>query len=263
MKYETLLYERKCAIGILTLNRPERLNAINAKMFKELEAFWLDRMHDLDTRVIILTGAGDRGFCAGADIKDMPDMFDNKLGPMNDYQIQVDGAMILLLMRQVPQPIICSVHKAAAGGGFAFALASDIRIITPEAKFCASAINIGLGSADLGSSYFLPRLIGAGRAYEFLLTGDFIYAEDALKLGLVSRVVPYEELMPAAMEFANKMVAKSPAGLRLTKEALNQNLDAAGLEQAMQLENRNQALIAHMNRLESGRATVPYYKKDG
>jgi enoyl-CoA hydratase/carnithine racemase len=248
MNYETLLFEKKDTIGILTLNRPERLNAMNEKMIQELESFWMDRMYDLDTRVIVLTGAGDRGFCGGLDTKETLASVVT-LGPdeINDFQFK--GTRLELLMRQVPQPIICAVHKAAAGTGFSFAMASDVRIITPEARFSAAYILNGMGGADAGSSYFLPRLIGAGRAYEFLLTGEFMSAEEALKLGFVSKIVPFEELMPAAMEMAEKMASKNPLGLRLTKEAINQNLDAGGLEMALDLENRNQVACILANKL--------------
>ena len=249
MKYDTLNYEQEDAIGILSLNRPERLNAINEKMMEELEEFWAERTYDLNTRVIILTGAGDGGFCAGLDMKEAPQTL-FELAPDEVYQFQAKIARLQLSMRQIPQPIICAIHKSAVGGGFSFAMASDVRIITPETRFSAAYINIGLGGADMGSSYFLPRLIGAGRAYEFLLTGDFMNADEALKLGLVSRIVSQNNLIPTAMELAKNMVSKNPLGLRLTKEAINQNIDASGLEQALQMENRNQALCILANRLQ-------------
>ena len=249
MKYDTLDYEQEDAIGILSLNRPERLNAINEKMMEDLEEFWAERTYDLNTRVIILTGAGDRGFCAGLDMKEAPQTL-FELAPDEVYRFQAKIARLQLSMRQIPQPIICAIHKSAVGGGFSFAMASDVRIITPETRFSAAYINIGLGGADMGSSYFLPRLIGAGRAYEFLLTGDFMNADEALKLGLVSRIVSQNDLMPTAMELAKNMVSKNPLGLRLTKEAINQNIDAGGLEQALQMENRNQALCILANRLQ-------------
>jgi len=249
MEYDTLNYEQKDAIGVLTLNRPEHLNAVNQKMIDELEGFWTKKMYDLDTRVLILTGAGDRAFCAGLDMKEAPQEM-SKCSPGELYQFQMKISRLQLLMRQVPQPIICAIHKSAVGVGFSFAMASDMRIITPEARFCAAYINVGVGGADVGSSYFLPRLIGAGRAYEFLLIGDFMGADEALSLGFVSRMVSYNELMPAAMETAAKMVSKNPLGLRLTKEAINQNLDAGGLEQVLQMENRNQVLCILANMLQ-------------
>jgi len=246
---DVLLYEKKDKIVIITINRPERMNAISYELFERMEEAWARFRDDDDAWVAILTGAGDRGFCAGLDMKEAPQTL-FELAPDEVYRFQAKIARLQLSMRQIPQPIICAIHKSAVGGGFSFAMASDVRIITPETRFSAAYINIGLGGADMGSSYFLPRLIGAGRAYEFLLTGDFMNADEALKLGLVSRIVSQNDLMPTAMELAKNMVSKNPLGLRLTKEAINQNIDAGGLEQALQMENRNQALCILANRLQ-------------
>jgi enoyl-CoA hydratase/carnithine racemase len=150
---------------------------------------------------------------------------------------------LMLKMRQVPQVIICSVHGAAAGIGFSFALSSDVRIISNDSRFSAAYINIGFGGADMACSYFLPRMIGAGRAYEFMLTGNFMSAEEAMNLGFASRMVERAMLMDTALEIARIMNSKNPVGLRLTKEAININMDIGGLEQALGVENRNQALI--------------------
>jgi len=248
-QYQTLLYEVQGPIGLLTLNRPERLNAVNEEMVEEMEEFWAARRHDLDARVIILRGAGDKAFCSGLDIRDtFPRMGQADIRTM--YRLQAQVARVMLAMRQAPQPIIALVNGAAVGGGLSLALAADLRLISPDARFGAAYINNGMGGADCGSSYFLPRFIGAGRAYEFLLTGDYIDAETALSLGLVSRVLPREELLNAALELAGRMCRKNPLGLRLTKEAINCNLDAAGLEQALNLEDRNQTLCVATIRYE-------------
>jgi enoyl-CoA hydratase/carnithine racemase len=163
--------------------------------------------------------------------------------PERIYRYQSRTSQLLYTMRRLPQPFVAAVHGAAAGAGFSFAMASDVRIITPQARFCAAYINIGLGGADLASSYFLPKLIGTGRANEFLLTGNFMSAEDAEKLGFVSRVVPRESLLDTAYDIARTMVSKDPMGLQMTKEAINQNLGLPGLEQALHLENRNQSFL--------------------
>lgn len=239
--YQTLIYETSKNIGRLTLNRPQQLNSVNETMLNELEDFWSARRHDTETRVIIISGAGDKGFCGGLDIKEAFTQMAG-LDITGFYDAQSRGARLLSAMRQTPQPIIGLVHGAAAGLGMSFALACDVRLISPEARFSASYINIGLGGADVGSSYFLPRLIGAGRAYEFLLTGDFMDSETALNLGLVSRIIQREKLMDESLDMAAKMCRKNPLGLRLTKEAINCNLDAAGLEQALNIEDRNQTL---------------------
>ena len=145
------------------------------------------------------------------------------------------------------------------GLGFSFALASDLRILSTNARFAAAYINIGLGGADMACSYFLPRLMGAGRAYEFMLTGNFMSAVEAEKLGLVSRVVEREQLDETALELARTMNSKNPMGLRLTKEAINMSLDAGGLEQVLNLEDRNQALLVARGLLGRNEKTSRYF----
>ncbi len=246
MDYQTMLYEESENIGRLTLNRPSAVNAINRIMIDELEDFF-HRIEKINTcRVLIFSGAGEKGFCAGLDMKEaLTEML--AATPEEIYQMQYRLSQVIYRMRKIPQPIIAAVHGAATGGGFSFAMASDVRIITPKTRFSAAYINIGLGGADLLSSYFLPRLIGAGRANEFLLTGEFMNAETAMSLGFASRMVENDQLMDTALKIATQMVSKNPMGLRMTKEAINQNLALPSLEQALHLENRNQAfLIAAM-----------------
>jgi enoyl-CoA hydratase/carnithine racemase len=132
-------------------------------------------------------------------------------------------------------------------------MASDLRVISPDARFSAAYINIGLGGADMACSYFLPRLIGAGRAYEFMLTGNFMSAEEAMQLGFASRLVERDKLFETALELARTMNSKNPMGLRLTKEAIDMNLDAGGLEQALQMEDRNQVLLVARALLDKGK----------
>ncbi len=260
MNYETIEYEMKeRSIGILSLNRPRRYNAVDHQMMEELEDFWKERLYDLDTHVIVLKGNGKRGFCAGLDmkhaIKTAPDMNTDQF-----YRFQVRLARLNLAMRRAPQPIVCAVHGAAVGLGFSFALASDVRVIAHNARFSAAYINIGLGGADMACSYFLPRLIGAGRAYEFMLTGNFMSAEEAMNLGMASRLVEQGELFDSAMELAKTMNSKNPMGLRLTKEAINMNMDAGGLEQALNMEDRNQVLLIARSKLGGeGQKTSRYF----
>ena len=246
MPYETILYSEEGHIGLLTLNRPETLNALNQKMIEELDVL-LEALHRHDEiRVLIVTGAGDKGFCSGLDMQESAaQLFE--ASPDMIYTYQSLTSRLFYKMRLIPQPVVAAIHGAASGAGFSFAMASDVRLITPQARFNASYINIGLGGADLASSYFLPKLIGSGRANEFLLTGEFMGAEEALNLGFASRIVEKEMLLEAAFEMSLKMVEKNPLGLRMTKEAINQNLGVGSLEQALHLENRNQAfLIAAM-----------------
>ena len=242
MDYRTIQYSVADHIGHLMLNRPQALNAINGTMIEELEDLFLRLMNDEEARVLVLTGAGERGFCAGLDMKETAvEMFSATVDRI--YAMQSRISRLFAAMRAIPQPIVTAVHGAAYGAGFSFALASDVRLITPQARFSAAYINIGLGGADLASSFFLPRLIGAGRASEYLLTGAPMDADTAMALGLVSRQVPFEELASTAHSLAADMAAKNPLGLRLTKEAINQNLGGVSLEQALHLENRNQAFL--------------------
>jgi enoyl-CoA hydratase/carnithine racemase len=239
-------------IGLLTLNRPEAYNAVDGEMLDELETFWRVRLYDLDTRVIIMRGAGEKGFCAGLDMKyTMENASAMKDNAAESYKFQARLGRLNLAMRRAPQPIITLVHGAAAGEGFSFVLASDIRIISPDARFCAAYINIGLGGADMACSYLLPRLIGAGRAYEIMYLGEFVSAQEAVELGLISRVVDREDLYDTGLEMARKMAARNPLVLRLTKEAINMNIDAGGMEQALCMEDRNQILLTLASGIKS------------
>ncbi len=259
MGWETIEYEAvETGIGVLSLNRPRRYNAVSWEMMEELEAFWRERMEDLDAHVIVLRGNGDRGFCAGLDMKQTMER-NREMDVDAFYRFQVRLARLTLAMRRAPQPIVCAVHGAAAGLGFSLALASDVRVVAPDARFSAAYINIGLGGADMACSYFLPRIIGAGRAYEFMLTGNFMSAEEAMALGMASRMVEGEVLVETAMELARAMNEKNPMGLRLTKEAINMNLDAGGLEQALQLEDRNQVLLVARGMLGHGEKKSRYF----
>ncbi len=250
MEYQTILYEESDHIGRLTLNRPTAINAINRIMIDELEDFFHEIEKITSCTVLIFTGAGEKGFCSGLDMKEaMTEML--AASPAEIYQMQYRLSQVISRMRQIPQPIIAAVHGAATGGGFSFAMASDVRIITPNTRFSAAYINIGLGGADLLSSYFLPRLIGAGRANEYLLTGDFMDAATAMSLGFASRMVVPEALLEEAGSMAARMVSKNPMGLRMTKEAINQNLALPSLDQALHLENRNQAFLIAAMKLDS------------
>ncbi len=244
MDYKTIQTEiLEKGIMQLSLNRPDSYNAITHLMMEELEHFWRERLYDLETVIVILKGNGEKGFCAGLDMKESMETAP-KMSTEEFYRFQARLARINLHMRRAPQPIIAEVHGAAAGQGFSFVLSSDIRIISKDAKFSAAYINIGLGGADMACSYLLPRMIGAGRAYEFMYTGKFMTSEEAWNLGLVTRVVEKDKLHETAMEFAKIMITKNHMGLRLTKEAINMNIDAGGMEQAINIEDRNQTLLA-------------------
>lgn len=240
--YETIQLEKRGAVDWLTLNRPEALNAINTPMVTELRDYFGGLSEDADTRIVVMRGAG-RAFCAGLDIKQASAGRDHApFGGGMGFQGYL--AEVYVCMRRCPQPIVSLVHGPACGGGFAFALASDIRIAGESARMNAAFIRIGLSSCDMGVSYLLPRLVGTSLASELMLTGRFIHAERALATGLVSAVVPDRALAAAAEPYIDEMLATSPMGLRLTKEGLNLGIDAGSLEAAMAVENRNQLLCA-------------------
>ena len=230
-------------IGRLTLNRPDKYNAFDEEMVGGLEALFASLMYNEEVGVLIIDGGEAKGFCAGLDMQGYgPAIFGMR--PVDAYNAQARMSRLMLAMRRIPQPVISCVHGAAAGIGFSMVMASDIRILAENARFSAAYINIGLGGADMASSYFLPRLIGSGRANEYLLTGNWMNAEEAMQLGFASRLVPKEDMLPSAMELATTMLSKNPLGIRMTKEAINANIDAGGLEACLQMEDRNQMLMA-------------------
>jgi len=246
MKFSTIRFEEpEAEIGLITLNRPDRLNALNLDMLDDLHTLFEQLRGMEKVRVLIITGEG-RGFCSGADIKDSrvrrdaSTLFSNAATHL--VAIQKKYSDRILEMRRLPQPIIAAVNGPAAGGGMCIALASDVILASPQATFIASFINIGLSGGELGTSYFLPRVVGRARAAEILLTGRTVDAREAERIGLVSRLVEVDDLMDVAMEMARTMLNKSPMGLRLTKEVLNQNMNAPSLEAAIELENRNQSI---------------------
>ncbi|MBN2178552.1 MAG: enoyl-CoA hydratase/isomerase family protein [Deltaproteobacteria bacterium] len=240
MEYETIEFRREGPVGILTLNRPESLNAINFKMRDEFRHFLKERFDDLETRVIVMTGAG-RAFSAGLDIRD-PEIVNRDYSPKSAYENQRLYSDFILFMRQCPQPIVGAINGVSVGAGFSIAIACDIRLATPKTRFQAAYINLGFGGADMGSSWLLPRTVGTGNAARYLLTGDFMDAQEALRIGFVQAVVEQEQLMKEAMAIAQNLATKSPLGLRLTKEALDRNTGGMSLEDAIRLEDRNQAM---------------------
>jgi enoyl-CoA hydratase len=249
--YATLLLRRDGALLFVTLNRPESLNAMNAQLVSDLHALFAQLRADRSVRVIVLRGAG-RAFCAGLDLKSGARESSDPGGVAGGLAGQRRISELVIEMRRLPQPIIACVHGAASGGGFALALASDVRIAGESARMNAAFIRIGLTACDVGVSYFLPRIVGSSVASELLLTGNFIEAKRALSVGLVSRVVPDADLEKAATELAQDMVRNSPLGLALTKDCLNFALDAPSLEAAVAMEDRNQILASQSGDIAEG-----------
>ena len=236
-----LLIEARGAVEIATLNRPERLNALNEALVDELNAYFGKLAERPDVRVVILRGAG-RGFCAGLDIQE--DRSGDETPVLRTLRTQTRIGNIYRKMRACPQPVIALGHGAACGGGLSLLLASDVRYAAPSLRCNAAYIRIGLGGCDMASSYFLPRLVGASLAAEMILTGRFIDAERALRAGLVSEIVAEEALLDRGLALADEMLATSPHGLRLSKQALNLNLDAPSLDAAMAIEDRQQVILS-------------------
>jgi enoyl-CoA hydratase/carnithine racemase len=251
MEFDTIKFELKeNGIGILSLNRPDKLNAISFQLEEELHHILDYLMVNLECRVLIFRGEG-KAFSAGTDLQEGLKLNSKKVpeGYEKYYYVNIDEPLkrkmyhqwyisqIVVKMRKISQPIISIVQGAAAGGGLAFALASDIRIVSKNAKFINASINIGLTGADMGGSYFLPRLIGRARASEILLSGRIIDGEEAYKIGLATKLVEDNMLLDSALELAEELLTKSPLGLRMTKEAINLALDSPSLENILQFEN--------------------------
>lgn len=240
MAYDSIIIEKQGAVDILTLNRPAALNALDARMVAELDDY-LSQLPDNPARVVVLRGAG-RSFCAGLDIKNDGGVH----GPIPvraAWRTQTRLGQLYRKMRAAPQPFIGLGHGAACGGGFSLLLACDVRLGAPDLRMNAAYIKIGLGGADMGSTWFLPRLVGASLAAELVLTGRFLHAERALSLGLLSQIVPRDDLLVAGLDMAGEMVAHAPLGLALTKQALHLNMDAPSLEAAMAIEDRQQVML--------------------
>jgi enoyl-CoA hydratase len=227
----------------ITLNRPERLNAMNSALIGELHGALADSAVDPACRVVVLTGAG-RGFCAGIDLGgygEAPGSRElDRVG--TTFAAQTHIAALVPRLRSLPQPVIAAVNGPAAGGGLALALASDIRIASTAARFNVAFVRIGLSGCDIGVSWLLPRLIGASRAWELMLTGRIIEAEEADRIGLVLRVVPDDELQSAALQTAALIAANAPWGVRMTKEVMWSQLEVGSLQAGIDLENRTQVL---------------------
>jgi enoyl-CoA hydratase/carnithine racemase len=236
---DDILFERVDGIAVATLNRGERRNALTSEMFSEIAR--ICEMVDADdaTRALIITGAG-AGFCAGLDLDEAEKLPSTPLPEMMRAQEQY--ARCISVVRTISTPVIAAVNGAAAGAGFSLALAADVRVASTAARFNAAFVRIGLSGGDCGSSWLLPRIVGLGVASEILLTGRFVEADEALRIGLVNRVVDPDDLLPTATEIARQIEANSPFAVRLTKKVLQANVDAPSLETAIELENRNQVL---------------------
>lgn len=227
-------------VARVTLARPDVLNALSRPMIADLRQYFADLYYRKEIRVVIIDAEG-RAFCAGLDLKEQAATpISPRVGGALDEQRAVRDIMVN--MRRCPQPIISIVQGSASGGGFAIALASDIRLLTPDARLNAAFIRLGISGCDVGVSYFLPRMVGSSAAAEYLLTGRFMSAERARELGLTNKVASLEELQVEADSLVADMMRATPLALRLTKEAIGLAIDAQSLEAVVALEDRNQIL---------------------
>jgi len=229
-------------VCVLTLNRPATLNALTRELVAEINLALDEIARDPDCRVLVMTGAG-KGFCSGQDMKAADER--NRKGASGVVEKmfwQENFSGMVRRLRNMPQPVIAAVNGAAVGAGMGLALAADIRFAAPTVRFLIAAVRIGLSAGECGISYHLPRLIGTSRAIPYLLTGRPIDAPEAERIGLVSRVVEADELLPCALDEAKDIIANSPFSIAQTKRVMWQSVDAPSLEAALEIENRTQIL---------------------
>ena len=231
-------------VTLLTLNRPERMNAMGFDVMVPLREALEEVSEDNDTRVVVLTGAGS-GFCAGADLEDAGPV--PNVGGLTRPGIARRAMEILddvvLAIRKMHQPVIGAINGAAVGGGFCLSVATDIRIASDRAYFCAAGIKNGLTASELGLSYLLPRAIGSSRAFEIMLSGRDVDADEAARIGLVSRTVPPSQLLETCYALADRIIAYSRLGVEITKRMLWASLDAGSLNAHMDHEEHAQLFV--------------------
>lgn len=233
-------------VTVLRLSRPDSLNAMTAELVESLHRALDTVAGDPDCRVVILTGAG-RGFCAGLDLSGYGTAPGTQhLGPtQTGFAVQKHIATLIPHMRSIPQPIIAAVNGPAAGGGLALVLGSDIRLAADSATFNVAFIRVGFSACDIGTSWLLPRIVGAARAQEMMLTGRIVDAAEALRIGLVVEVVPGDELLSLALDKAGQIIRNTPFGVALTKEGMWTALEIPAMQSAIDLENRQQIMASH------------------
>ena len=232
-------------IAQLVLDRPHVLNAMTAELVQSLHDHLDEIAVDQSVRVVVLTGEG-RGFCAGLDLGGYgttPNT-DGMGRTQAGFATQKHIASLIPHLRSLPQPVIAAVNGPAAGGGFALVLGSDVRLAARSARFNAAFIRIGLSACDIGTSWLLPRLIGAARAQELMLTGRVLDAEEAYRIGLVVDLVDDHALLEAAYTKAEQIMLNAPFGVALTKEGMWSALEIPGMQAAIDLENRQQIMAS-------------------
>ncbi|WP_264004587.1 enoyl-CoA hydratase/isomerase family protein [Mycolicibacterium sphagni] len=255
---ETLEFDAPAeGVLLIRLNRPKRLNAINEVMRDELASTFKSVAQDASVRVVVLTGAG-RGFCSGIDIRDFgPGMLEASAPAIDRLRFQEAMAGLVRALADLPQAVVAAVNGPCVGAGLALSLTADIRIGSTSATFGNAAILLGLSGAEMGMSYHLPRIVGAGVAADWMLTGRTVTAEEADRRGLLSQLVGPGELLARSIEIASGIAELAPLGVQLTKRALQVNIAAPGLDPALELENRNQVLSHATDEAAARRSTRP------
>ena len=244
---ETVVLEwPRPGVALLRLNRPDRLNAMTTELVQSLHRHFDELSVHPECRVVILTGAG-RGFCAGLDLTGygLAPHSEHIGATQRGFATQKHIATLVTHMRSMPQPVIAAVNGAAAGGGLALVLASDVRIGAESSKFNVAFVRIGFSACDIGTSWLLPRIVGVARAQELMLTGRVFDSAEAYRIGLLVDVVPDEHLLDTALTKAEEITRNTPFGIALTKEAMWTALEIPGMQAAIDLENRQQILSSH------------------
>lgn len=228
-------------IAVVTLDRPDAANALTLPMVAELRARIADLQEDPAVRLLVLTGRG-KVFCAGLDLKEVLMGDDAPVGPIENMDLQERFASLMREIAESRFPVIAALNSAAVGAGMGIALAADIRIAATTARFLVGAVKVALSAGECGISYHLPRLIGAGRAFEIMLTGRPVDAEEAIRVGLVTTLCDPDALGNTALKLARQIAANSPYAVKHTKQVMRTNLDSASLQAALELENHVQCL---------------------
>jgi len=218
MSYENLLLEQRDGVAVLTVNRPDKLNALNDRTMDELDAAFASFASDPAVRGVVLTGAGDKAFVAGADIGELAAQ-----SPVEGKERSIRGQRVLDRIEGLGKPVVAAVNGFALGGGCELALACHVRLAAEGARLGTPEVKLGIMCGYAGTQR-LPRLVGKGRALEILLTGEMVDAAEAYRIGLVNRVVPRERLLPEAEALLRKMLANGPVSLRFTLEAVGAGL---------------------------------------
>ena len=245
MAYKNLTVETRDGVAVVTVNRPDKLNALNDRTMEELDAAFAALATDDAVRGVILTGAGEKAFVAGADIAELATQ-----SPVQGKERSIRGQKVLDRIENLGKPVIAAVNGFALGGGCELAMACHVRVASENARLGTPEVKLGLMCGYAGSQR-LPRLVGKGRAFELLLTGEMVDAAEALRIGLVNRVVPREKLMAEAEGLLRKMTANGPVSLRFTMEAVNSGIELP-LAEAQYLEATLFGLICTTDDMKEG-----------